>query len=193
MLLGMLLEAIETDLFFDPEDNKLKKYNDDWFDMCIVGMDEHFHDKFDNSIYASHLRGDKELYIQLVFLIESILSELGLDVDTLPNNYDALCGLLNELLNIKARREKLLTQASGNLKRGKKKPNKMVFAKLLFIALLLANIPSLGGLIHTFAFQEYRLRQGRNFNVWNDLQGQRTRPEIAPKNDENSDPESPKL
>ena len=193
MLLGMLLEAIETDLFFDPEDNKLKKYDDFWFDTLIIGMDSGFADKFGNSIVASNLRGDNQLYLELVYLVNSLLNELGLTIDTLPNSTEELQQLLNELLKIAAVEKRLLSQPEGRLKRGRRSANKMNKARLLFIVLLLLNTATLAGLIHNFAFQEYRLRKGENFKVWKQLEGQGTTPEIAPNVEENKDEKSPKL
>ena len=193
MLLGMLLEAIETDLFFDPEDNKLKKYDDFWFDTLIIGMDSGFADKFGNSIVASNLRGDNQLYLELVYLVNSLLNELGLTIDTLPTSTEELRQLLNELLKIAAVEKRLLSQPEGRLKRGRRSANKMNKARLLFIVLLLLNTATLAGLIHNFAFQEYRLRKGENFKVWKQLEGQGTTPEIAPNVEENKDEKSPKL
>ena len=193
MLLGMLLEAIETDLFFDPEDNKLKKYDDFWFDTLIIGMDSGFADKFGNSIVASNLRGDNQLYLELVYLVNSLLNELGLTIDTLPTSTEELQQLLNELLKIAAVEKRLLSQPEGRLKRGRRSANKMNKARLLFIVLLLLNTATLAGLIHNFAFQEYRLRKGENFKVWKQLEGQGTTPEIAPNVEENKDEKSPKL
>ena len=193
MLLGMLLEAIETDLFFDPEDNKLKKYDDFWFDTLIIGMDSGFADKFGNSIVASNLRGDNQLYLELVYLVNSLLNELGLTIDTLPTSTEELQQLLNELLKLAAVEKRLLSQPEGRLKRGRRSANKMNKARLLFIVLLLLNTATLAGLIHNFAFQEYRLRKGENFKVWKQLEGQGTTPEIAPNVEENKDEKSPKL
>lgn len=193
MLLGLLLEAVETNLYFDPEDNKLKKYDDFWFDTLIIGMDSGFADKFGNSIVASNLRGDNQLYLELVYLINSILNELGLTIDTLPTSTEELQQLLDELLKLVEVEKKLLSQPEGRLKRGGKSANKMNQARLLFIVLLLLNTPTLAGLIHNLAFQEYRLRKGENFKVWKQLEGQGTTPEIAPNVEENKDEKSPKL